>query len=188
VTKKHARPSIIVENSSVTRYRPRQPQLRKTPPRGTKPLASGKAPGSKVQANSITGLGKQKEAANAVRAKISAETITAAAATGMLPHEWLLAVMRGEQINHFAYDADTSEIVEIIVLPTFTDRMEAAKAAAPYYATRMSEKNGGPGAAGAPLDPNKAPGVLHIPLVESAQAWIDAATRSQSKLKREVVK
>jgi hypothetical protein len=47
-----------------------------------------------------------------------------AAASGMLPHEFLLAVVRGEAIDG--------------AVPTFADRLEAAKAAAPYFAPKLS--------------------------------------------------
>ena len=55
--------------------------------------------------------------------KATEAAIEAAAATGLLPHEFLLAVARGETI-----DGHT---------PTFAERMDAAKAAAPYYAPRL---------------------------------------------------
>lgn len=125
------------------------------------------------------------------RARVSTETLEAARASGLLPHEWLLAIMRGEQMNHFAYDSETEDIVEIIVLPTFTDRMEAAKACAPYFAVRMASNPnaGGPGGgSGTPRDPAKAPGVMHIPLCASIDDWMNAARKSQTKLKEDVTK
>lgn len=65
----------------------------------------------------------------------NAERIAAAEASGMLPHEFLLAVTRGESISEHR--------------PTFEERLEAAKAAAPYYAPKLasveqSGKDGGP--------------------------------------------
>lgn len=56
--------------------------------------------------------------------KKNAERIARAEASGMLPHEFLLAVTRGEQIGDHT--------------PTFDERLEAAKAAAPYYAPRLA--------------------------------------------------
>ena len=53
----------------------------------------------------------------------------AAREKGLLPHEFLLAVTRGEPIR----DKDGTE-----TKPTMAQRMEAAKAAAPYYAPRMA--------------------------------------------------
>lgn len=55
--------------------------------------------------------------------KASDSAIAAAAATGLLPHQFLLAVMRGEVI-----DGHT---------PTFEQRIDAAKACAPYYAPKL---------------------------------------------------
>jgi hypothetical protein len=61
--------------------------------------------------------------------KLSAAATAAAAATGQLPHEFLLEVSRGN--------------VKIRVgrtkrKPTFEERIDAAKAAAPYYAPRLA--------------------------------------------------
>lgn len=56
--------------------------------------------------------------------KKSAERIAMATATGMLPHEFLLAVARGEPVGDH--------------IPTFDQRVDAAKAAAPYYAPRLA--------------------------------------------------
>jgi hypothetical protein len=46
---------------------------------------------------------------------------------GMLPHELLAAVARGDEIDG--------------VTPTLEMRLDAAKAAAPYYAPRLSNSN-----------------------------------------------
>src|ERR1700704_5836509 len=56
--------------------------------------------------------------------KMSAASRQAAAATGELPHQFLLRVMRGEPIEDHT--------------PTFEERLDAAKAAAPYYAPRLA--------------------------------------------------
>lgn len=56
--------------------------------------------------------------------KMSAAARERAALTGELPHELLLRVSRGENIDGHK--------------PTFQDRVDAAKAAAPYFAPRMS--------------------------------------------------
>ncbi len=42
----------------------------------------------------------------------------------MLPHEFLLSVTRGETIDGY--------------MPSFAERLEAAKAAAPFYAPKLS--------------------------------------------------
>ena len=62
----------------------------------------------------------------------------AAMETGLLPHEWLLKVSRGEPIQQKRWkdivDEDGAvidrELVEDILYPTFDVRMDAAKAAA----------------------------------------------------------
>lgn len=104
----------------------------------------------------------------------------------MLPHEWMLAVMRGEQINHFAYDYDTQEIIEVIVLPTFADRMEAAKSAAPYFANKLQPEKRNLG--GGFSDPAKQRGVMEVPLIDSMEKWAEIAQQSQTLLKKEVTK
>ena len=47
-----------------------------------------------------------------------------AATAGELPHEFLLRIVRGEAIDG--------------MVPTFADRLDAAKAAAPYFAPRLA--------------------------------------------------
>lgn len=47
-----------------------------------------------------------------------------AAASGLLPHEFLLAVTRGELIDGYK--------------PSFAERLDAAKASAPFYAPKLS--------------------------------------------------
>lgn len=56
--------------------------------------------------------------------KMSKKAREEAAKTGELPHEYLLRISRGEEIDGYK--------------PTFTERMDAAKAAAPYFAPRLS--------------------------------------------------
>ena len=132
----------------------------------------------------MEGMSKETAKLRNAREKISADTVEAARATGMLPHEWLLAVMRGEQINHFAYDSDTQEIIEVIVLPTFADRMEAAKSAAPYFANKLQPEKRNPG--GGFSDPAKQRGVMEVPLVDSMEKWTEMAQQSQAVLKKKV--
>lgn len=175
----------IVESSVVVNHRPRQPKIRKTPPRKAPPKQpTGKRPGP-PPANTIEGMDRAARKIKLSRDRITAETVEAARATGMMPHEWLLAVMRGEQINHFAYDSESQEIVEVIVLPTFADRMEAAKSAAPYFANKLQPQKTG---AGGFSDPAKQPGVMEVPLVDSMTRWTELAETSQRVLKREVTK
>lgn len=47
-----------------------------------------------------------------------------AAKAGMLPHELLLAISRGEVIDGY--------------VPSFAERVDAAKAAAPFYAPKLA--------------------------------------------------
>jgi hypothetical protein len=180
-TRPGKRTTLPVESSVKANHRPRQPKIRQTPPRSAPPSKAKSKRGE--DPNTIEGKTKKAVSLRESRERISAEVVEHAAATGMLPHEWLLAVMRGEQINHFAYDADTQEIIEVIVLPTFSDRMEAAKSAAPYFATKLNPKEGGKAA-----DPSKQPGVMEVPLADSMQRWTEMAQTSQSLLKREVTK
>lgn len=56
--------------------------------------------------------------------KMSAAAREIAARTGELPHEVLLRVSRGETIDGYK--------------PSFAERMDAAKAAAPYYAPKLA--------------------------------------------------
>jgi hypothetical protein len=79
-------------------------------------------------------------------AKVTAKAREAAMETGMLPHEWLLKVSRGEGIVHkrwvVKYDAKgkekSKELVEEEVYADFPTRIDAAKAAAPFYAPRLA--------------------------------------------------
>lgn len=173
---KGVRATKPVEPSYQANLRPRQPKLRQTPPR---------RPGPKTDRTNA-GLVKSSRDLRNAREKVSAEVVERAAATGMLPHEWLLAVMRGEQINHYAYDSETQEIIEVIVLPTFADRMEAAKSAAPYFANKLVPEKRMPGTGFA--DPSKQPGVMEVPLENSMEKWTAVAERSQQLLKKEVTK
>lgn len=52
------------------------------------------------------------------------ERVAKAEASGLMPHEFLLSVARGEKIGTYT--------------PTFAERIDAAKAAANYYAPKLS--------------------------------------------------
>ena len=70
----------------------------------------------------------------------------AAMAIGLLPHEWLLKVSRGEPIEQcrwaIAYDKNgretSRELITEMIYPDPDLRIECAKAAAPYYAPRLA--------------------------------------------------
>jgi hypothetical protein len=78
--------------------------------------------------------------------KVTAKAREAAMETGLLPHEWLLKVSRGEGIKHkrwvVKYDTKgnekSRELVEEEVYADFPTRIDAAKAASPYYAPRLA--------------------------------------------------
>lgn len=67
----------------------------------------------------------------------SQEAIARAAETGELPHEFLLRIARGEPIDQKVKGAN-GEIVMTQITPSFDDRRDAAKAAAPYFAAKLS--------------------------------------------------
>ena len=110
-----------------------------------------------------------------------------AAAAGLLPHEWLLKVSRGEPIPHkqwkIVYDTKgnelSRELVEVEVYADFATRIDAAKAAAPYYAPRLSAQQ-------MKLDQSSnASGVMLVPVM-SQDDWAKAAAGQQTKLKNDV--
>jgi hypothetical protein len=69
--------------------------------------------------------------------RIAEEAREKAKATGLLPHEFLLSVARGEAIytNVVQANGDVLKQLEVYGLPV---RIDAAKAAAPYYAPKIS--------------------------------------------------
>lgn len=73
--------------------------------------------------------------------KNSSMQAKAAKAAGLLlPHEWLLGVMHGtEKVRDFEKAAD-GNLIEIERLPSFEERLDAAKAAAPFYAPKLAAK------------------------------------------------
>jgi hypothetical protein len=88
------------------------------------------------------GAGRPKGRTNSVTAKAR----EAAAETGLLPHEWLLKVSRGEGIEHkrwkIVYDKSGKEkgreLVTEELYADFPTRLDAAKAAAPFYAPKLA--------------------------------------------------
>jgi hypothetical protein len=182
-----------VESSYATNIRPRQPKVRQSPPPRAASLEPkkrrstfGKSTLHPSIAPTSRGVSRQIVESNLRNHHEMKARVETAQATGLLPHEWMLAVMRGEQINHFAYDAESQEIIEVIVLPTFSDRMEAAKSAMPFYGSRIPSPR--PGDIGGNKDSNKRPGVMEVPLAESMEKWVEIAADSQKTLKKEVAK
>lgn len=91
------------------------------------------------------GAGRPKGRTNSV----TAEARKAAAESGLLPHEWLLKVSRGEPIEQkrwkIIYDSKGNEkgreLITEEVYADFPTRIDAAKAASPYYAPRLAVQN-----------------------------------------------
>ena len=93
--------------------------------------------------------------------RVSRETRDKAAASGMLPHEFLLTVVRGEAVDGYT--------------PSFAERLDAAKAAAPFFAPKLSSIEA-TGAQGLPLVP-----ILNVSLLSENQ--LDAAiAREEQRL------
>lgn len=75
----------------------------------------------------MAGLGGARAGAGRPRGAPNKQTVArqaAARASGLLPHEFLLAVLRGEVIDGHK--------------PTFAERIDAASKAAPYYAAKLA--------------------------------------------------
>lgn len=78
--------------------------------------------------------------------KLAKEAVIAAKAAGILPHEWLLNVARGEPVEQKRWkvgrDEDGNEIsrelITEVIYPDFPVRMDAAKSCAPFYAPRLA--------------------------------------------------
>jgi hypothetical protein len=74
-----------------------------------------------MHGGSRQGAGRKPGARN----KKTEEVLIKAKETGLLPHEFLLQVARGETINGYT--------------PDFKERLAAARDAAPYYAPKLSQ-------------------------------------------------
>lgn len=78
--------------------------------------------------------------------KITAQAREEAKASGLLPHEWLLMVARGEPIGQKRWEVKydkkgnvvSKELVTDIVYPDLPMRQDSAKAAAPFYAPKLA--------------------------------------------------
>lgn len=66
------------------------------------------------------------------------EAIEKARQTGLLPHEILLSMARGEPQVEYDVDPISGRTVERLVPLDIEQRKDAAKAAAPYYAPKIS--------------------------------------------------
>ncbi len=94
-----------------------------------KTLLTGKA---RRDAN-LVHTGRPKGARN--KTNILMESVLRAKADGQLPHEFLLEVARGQPIRH---GKDNEDGTHNYYTPDFAMRLDAAKAAAPYYAPKLS--------------------------------------------------
>lgn len=70
--------------------------------------------------------------------RLAMEAREKARATGELPHEFLLRIARGEVITRKILDPATGAQIEIVEDYDFEARRDAAKAAAPYFAPKIS--------------------------------------------------
>lgn len=69
--------------------------------------------------------------------KMTKEAREKARATGLLPHEFLLAISQGQIIKTRQVD-EHGEVTEVTEKIDLDRRIDAAKAAAPYYAPKIS--------------------------------------------------
>lgn len=93
------------------------------------------------QGGARAGAGRKKDSKNA----LTLLAVQKAREEGILPHEWLLKVTRGEAIKHTVtekeVDKDGVETIvhkEIDVYPDFDTRVDAAKACCQFFAPRLS--------------------------------------------------
>lgn len=77
----------------------------------------------------------RKPGTNAV---ITAMVRAKAVQSGKLPHEILLDIARGEPIDHHVWDPEKKAYVKRSIYPPWEDRIDAAKAAAPFFAPRLA--------------------------------------------------
>lgn len=84
--------------------------------------------------------------------KLAREAVEKAKASGILPHEFLLSLARGEIQSTQVMDPESGEITLKYEIPDLPMRVDAAKAAAPYYAPKLSTVELISGVADADLD------------------------------------
>jgi hypothetical protein len=106
-----------------------------------KAIAAAEAAGIKPEPKKPSKTGRKIGSSNVVTqvARLAAQ------ASGLLPHEWLLAVARGEGIEQKRWKItvdrkgeETKELITEVIYPDFHMRQDSAKAAAPYYAPRLA--------------------------------------------------
>ena len=80
--------------------------------------------------------------------KLAKDSIVAAKATGILPHEWLLNIVRGEPIEQRRWKIELDEngkevgreLVTELIYPDLSMRQDSAKVAAPFYAPKLASQ------------------------------------------------
>ena len=93
--------------------------------RGGKRVGAGRKRGSTNKKRVVTTLITREEAQKEARK------------AGELPHEFLLRVMRGAEKFRSVTVLPDGQVLEETRYPTLSERFDAAKAAAPYYAPRL---------------------------------------------------
>ncbi len=84
-----------------------------------------------------SGSGRKKSVANiATEAAIEKAILSGK----KLPHEILLEFAQGGMVEDWKLDKDTNEWVPVTRCVTLKERIDAATAAAPYYASKMATK------------------------------------------------
>lgn len=116
-------------------------------PGSTTPSTKAKAPTSTTVEPTKPSRPKYGGRVKGTQQKVTTQARLEAAQAGLLPHEWLLKVARGEPVPHtkwkITYHAKTGvelkrELVHEEYYADFGVRIDAAKAAAPFYAPRLA--------------------------------------------------
>jgi hypothetical protein len=105
--------------------------------------------------------------------KLAREAREKAARTGLLPHEIMLDIARGNPQTEQLVDPVTKKVTKTTVAVSLDMRLDAAKAAAPYYAPKISTVELLAGANENELD--------RLIEVLAAEAGVDLGTRSKSE-------
>jgi hypothetical protein len=69
--------------------------------------------------------------------RLEDKIVEAAASEGELPHEFLLRIMRGGVVPQDVINVKTGEVEQVFSIPSLEQRIDAAKAAAPYFAPKL---------------------------------------------------
>lgn len=69
--------------------------------------------------------------------RLSRAAVEAAQATGEMPHMFLLRIMRGEVVSTDVMNPETGQLTKVYQVPDLPMRMDAAKAAAPFFVPKL---------------------------------------------------